>query len=249
MFTLALDVCIVHCTNLPDTNMLPCALARLKPTAVPRKPRSMLDSLLNALRNAKELAIEVGRSASTGWPLWWLQDVVLVYGARLDDISISDALSDPDVPAYRYTQLSRTLCLQQLQTTFDDFSHFGSCLPSAAECAAHKCPPVLEFVWPLALKSVIKYVGRVAAVCTAEGVLWIADTGCGYHLVPEGDVVRGTSVVVPNPGATRLHTANGEIDASECVELCRTELGLSKQLATILPGPYTPLTHPTQKIG
>ncbi len=127
----------MHCTNLPDTNMLPCALARIKPTAVPRKPRSMLDSILNALRNAKELAIEVGRSASTGWPLWWLQDVVLVYGARPDEVSISDAFSDPTVSAYSYTQLSRTLCLQRLQTSFDDFSHFGSHLPSVAVCTDH----------------------------------------------------------------------------------------------------------------
>ena len=155
MFTLALDVCIVHCTNLPDTNMLPCALARLKPTAVPRKPRSMLDSLLNALRNAKELAIEVGRSASTGWPLWWLQDVVLLYGARLDDISISDALSDPDVPAYRYTQLSRTLCLQQLQTTFDDFCHLARACPlrrSALHTSVHLCWSLCG-LWPLSQSS------------------------------------------------------------------------------------------------
>ena len=56
----------------------------------------------------------------------------------------------------------------------------------------------MEFVWPLAEKSVIKYVGRVAAVCTTDGVFWIVDTGCGYHLVPEGDIVRGKAAVVPN---------------------------------------------------
>ena len=127
------------------------------------------------------------------------------------------------------------MCLKLLQTSVNDYSHFGSHLPSAAECAAHNLTPLVEFVWPLAQKFVIKYLGRVALVCTADGVLWIADTGCGYHLVPEGDVVRGRSVVVPNPGATRLHTANGEIDASECVKFSLTEIGLSKQHATILP--------------
>ena len=72
-------------------------------------------------------------------------------------------------------------------------------------------------------------------MCSEDGILWIADTGCGYHLVPEGDVKRGRAAVVPNPGAQRLHTANGEIDASECVKFTLAEVGLSKRLATILP--------------
>ncbi len=72
-------------------------------------------------------------------------------------------------------------------------------------------------------------------VWAGDGVVWGADTGGGYHLVPGCDVARGRSVVVPNPGAMRLHTANGEIDASECVKFSLTEIGLSKQLATILP--------------
>ena len=223
------------CINLPGTSMFPSALARLKPEAVPKKAKSKSDALLNAFRNAKELAAEVGRSASTGWPMWWLKDVVLEYCARPDGVSISDALSDPSVPAFRYTQHTRTLCLQRLQTLLGDYSHFGSHLPSEAECSAHQLPPISEFVWPAAIKFVIKYMGRVAAVCASDGVLWTIDTGCGYHLVPEGDVVRGKTVVVPNPGAQRLHTANGEIDASECAKFSLSEIGLNKQLATILP--------------
>ena len=55
-------------------------------------------------------------------------------------------------------------------------------------------------------------------LCFRDGsILWIADTGCGYHLVPEADISRGASDIVPNKGATRLHTANGEVDAKECV--------------------------------
>ncbi len=207
----------------------------MKPVAMPKKPKSKSDSLFNALRNAKELALEVGSSASMGWPLWWLQDVVLEYCARPDGVSISDALMNTSVPAFRYVQHSRTLCIQRLHASFDEYSHFGLHLPTPAECIAHKIPPVLEFVWPNVVGYVFKHLGRVAAVCSTNGVLWIADTGCGYHLVPEGDIARGKAVIVPNPGAQRLHTANGEIDASECVKFSLSEIGLSKQLATILP--------------
>ncbi len=215
--------------------MFPCALARQKPQAHPTKPKSKLDCLLAALRNAKELAIEMEGSASIGWPVWWLQNVVLVYSARPDKESICDALSEPALPAFRYLQLTRTQCLDLLRAMPSDFSHFGSHLPSAAECAAHNLPTLSEFVWPTAVKCTIKYQGRVLAVCSATGILWIADTGCGYHLVPECDVKRGRAVVVPNPGAQRLSTANGEIEANECVKFSLTEVGLNKQLATILP--------------
>ena len=55
--------------------------------------------------------------------------------------------------------------------------------------------------------------GDPVAVCYHDGsILWIADTGCGYRLVPEGDITRGKSDIVPNTGAVRLHTANGEVD-------------------------------------
>ncbi len=215
--------------------MFPGALTRQKPQARPKKPKSKLDSLLAALRNAMELAIEMAGSASTGWPVWWLEHVVLVYSARPDGESICDALSEPSFPAFRYVQRTRTQCLKLMRTSPRDFSHFGSHLPSAAECAAHNLPSVSEFVWPTARKCVIKYKGRVAAVCSEQGILWIADTGCGYHLVPECDIARGKAVVVPNPGAQRLHTANGEIDSNECFKFSLQEIGLSKQLATILP--------------
>jgi hypothetical protein len=99
--------------------MLPCALARLKPEALPKKLKSKSDSLFHALRNAKELAAEMGSSASTGWPLWWLEGVVLEYCARPDGVSILDAYQDPSVSAFRYVQHSRTLCFQRLQASFD----------------------------------------------------------------------------------------------------------------------------------
>ena len=81
---MALDITTVLCTNLEGTNMFPCALARHKPQAQPKKPKSKLDCLLAALRNAKELAIEMKGSASIGWPVGWLANVVLGYSARPD---------------------------------------------------------------------------------------------------------------------------------------------------------------------
>ena len=215
--------------------MYPCALARLKPEARAKKQKSKFNSLLHALRNALDMALETGSTASTGWPMWWLENVVLEFSARPDGVSVCDALADGALPAFRYHQRTRLDSLRLLQTSPCEFSHFGSHLPSVAECTAHTLASVLEFVWPLAVKCVIKYKGRVLAVCSEDGILWIADTGCGYHLVPEGDVERGKSLVVPNPGAQRLHTANGEIDASECVNFTLDEVGLSKRLATILP--------------
>ncbi len=172
--------------------MFPCALARLKPETVPKRPKSQSDALLHALRNAKELALEVFRSASTGWTLWWLENVVLEYSARPDGLSISDALQGPSVPAFRYIQHTRTLCLERVSSKFDTYSHVGSHLPSLADCTAHKNPPVLEFVWPVGGGCIIKYLGRVAVACTADGILWLADPHCGYHHVPECELAAGS---------------------------------------------------------
>ena len=89
-------------------------------------------------------------------------------------------------------------------------------------------PAVIAFKWPLPVRQVF-YNGRhYAVICTPDGALWVADTGCGYHLVPEADVSRGSSVVVDNPGARKLHTANGEVRADECVKFSLQELGLTK---------------------
>ncbi len=94
----------------------------------------------------------------------------------------------------------------------------------------------MEFVWPLAVKSVLRgHSGAPAALCFNDGShCWIADTGCGYRLVPESDINRGVSDIVPNPGAVRLSTANGEVDAGECVRFSLPEIQLRKQLGTIL---------------
>ena len=122
---------------------------------------------------------------------------MLEYCARPDGLSICECLKDPSVPAFRHVQHTRTQCFDLLSSSFDLYSHFGTHLPTGAECSALKLPPVLEFEWPSADSIVIKQLGHVVAVCTQDGVLWIADTGCGYHLVPECDVKRGKSAIVP----------------------------------------------------
>ena len=166
--------------------MFPCALARIKtksPLAILKKAPCRSDSLLNALRNAKELANEFGHATSFGWPLWWRENVVLEYSARPDGLSISEAIKDPDVPAFRFVQHTRTQCIDRLSSSFDLYSHFGTHLPTDTECAALNLPPVVEFEWPSAVKFVIEHLGRVLAVCSQDGTLWIADTGCGSHFV------------------------------------------------------------------
>ncbi len=231
-------VSYIECPNLTDADMFPCAFARVKtksPWGKTKKLPNKSDSLLNALRNAKELAGECGFSTPFGWPLWWREHVVLEYCARPDGLSILECLKDPSVPAFRHVQHTRAQCLDRLSSSFDVYSHFGSHLPTDAECSALKLPSVEEFVWPSVGSLVIRHLGRVIAVCMQEGILWIADTGCGYHLVPECDVTRGKSKIVPNPGATRLHTANGEVNADECVKFALREIKISDQLATILP--------------
>ncbi len=236
-FRLSLVVSTMLCPNISDDDMFPWTLARLHSHEKPlsKKPPNRSESILNALRNAKELAQELGHSVLMGWPLWWLEQVVLEYCARPDGISISDALMDKSVPAFRFVQHTRKQCFERLASSFALYSHHGMCLPTALECSTHRIPLVLAFDWPSAISHVILNKGRVAAVCSQNGILWIADTGCGYHLVPECDIVRGRSSIVDNPGAQKLHTANGEVTAPECVQFSLTEINLSKQLGTILP--------------
>ncbi len=234
---LAYSVFYIDCPNLTDAEMFPCAFAKTKakcPSGVSKKVPNKSDSLLNALRNAKELASEFGFSTPFGWPLWWRENVVLEYCARPDGLSICECLKDPLVPAFRHVQHTRHSCIELLSSSFDLYSHFGTHLPTDIECFALQLPQVFEFEWPSAKSCIIKHLGHVVAVCS-DGILWIADTGCGYHLVPECDVSRGKSAVVPNPGATRLHTANGEVNADECVKFSLREIKIRERLATILP--------------
>ena len=115
--------------------------------------------------------MEIGHDTATGWPLWWRDDAVLEYCPRPDGLSISDAVRDPTVPGFRFVQHTRTQCFDRLAATFDEYSHFGSSLPTLAECSAHNLSPVVEFMWPPADRSVIRYVGsQVAAVCSQDGI-------------------------------------------------------------------------------
>ena len=66
-------------------------------------------------------------SASTGWPVWWLDNVVLVYSARPDKESICDALSEPALPAFRYLPLTRTQCLEFMLASPADFFPLWLC--------------------------------------------------------------------------------------------------------------------------
>jgi hypothetical protein len=244
-YVLAADyVTIILCEIDPANTLLPSALAREHVVAGGRSltKSSKSDAALNALRNAKDLALTVKeyvgnlpfRATPFDWPMWWMENVVLEYSRRPDEVQIADALSEPGIVYFRYVTLTRTQALQRVKSSGLRFMHVGCFLPTATECTEHSLPPVVEFVWPLPVRHLIRRGSMPAVICTSDGCLWVADTGCGYHLVAEADVTRGTSIVVKNPGARKLHTANGEIQADECVKVCLPELGLTNRLATIL---------------
>ena len=63
----------------------------------PAKRLSPLDCMCDALRRAKELALEVGVAAdSRGWPCLWMKKHVLVYGPRPDGKRQTDRADPTD---------------------------------------------------------------------------------------------------------------------------------------------------------
>ena len=95
--------------------------ARLWPTALCQRKRMLdkgsfpanrlcpLDCMCDALRRAKELALDVGAIADEiGWPCLWHQQHVLIYGPRPDGKCQIDDLTDED-EVYYVTQVERAL--------------------------------------------------------------------------------------------------------------------------------------------
>ena len=75
-----------------------------------------------------------------------------------------------------------------------------------------------------------------AAVCKeAASCEWIADIGCGLHLVSLADVSQKNLVTVRPEEAKTLYTANGPIVANQRVSFDLPELGLRGLQATVLP--------------
>jgi hypothetical protein len=159
---------------------------------------SKSDAALNALRNAKDLALTVKeyvgdlpfRDTPYDWPMWWMENVVLEYSRRPDEVQVADALSDPDIVFFRYLTLSRTEALLRVKRSGLRFMHVGCYLPTASECTEHSLPAIVAFVWPLPVRQLIRQGSTPAVICTSDGCLWVADTGCGYNLVSEADVTR-----------------------------------------------------------
>ncbi len=207
---LAFVVSVMFCPNLPGTNMFPSHLARLKAqTPQAKRSKSHFDSLLNALRNAKELAVELKRSASTGWPLWWMGDVVLEYCARPDGVSILDAYQNDSVGAFRYKQHSRSDCFQ--------YSHFGANPPSEVEYSTFKIPFVSVLCGP-----------RPFVLCIS---IWVWLLQCAHLKISSGlptpDV--GTTLSL---GAT-LHAASLLLSPTPAPSACTLPMAKS-MLASVL---------------
>ena len=125
--------------------------------------------MCDALRRAKELALEVGADAdSVGWPCLWLPGHVLIYGPRPDGKCQIDDLTDTD-EVYYVTQVARALA--------DGFVN------QSGLRLFHVNRPMLEDAVAMPNTSVAR-VGTgptgltpPLAVCEGNQVLWIADTG------------------------------------------------------------------------
>ena len=81
-----------------------------------------------ALRNAKELSIDVGSHDQTdttkqhGWPVVWdLTGQCYVYNPRDDGVPPTDAATD-----HNPTKLTREVALKTIGHNFDEYHHFGS---------------------------------------------------------------------------------------------------------------------------
>ena len=75
-----------------------------------------------------------------------------------------------------------------------------------------------------------------AAVCKeAASCEWVADTGCGFHLVSLSDVTNENLVTIKPEEAQTLYTANGPIVANKRVSFDLPEFGLRGLQATVLP--------------
>ena len=119
---------------------------------------------------------------------------MLVYGPRPDGKCQIDDLSEDD-QVYYTTQLGREQAACFIRGSDLEFSHVGKFLPSAKErkllekdsvAMPNVCATTRVEISPLGSPPPL-------AVCEGNQVLWIADAGCGFNLVPESDVVRGVS--------------------------------------------------------
>ena len=183
--------------------------------------------MCDALRRAKELALDVGAIADgVGWPCLWLPEHVLIYGPRPDGKCQIDDLTDKD-EIYYVTQVERALADGFVSKSSLELFHVNRPVSRNAVAMPNTCVARVG-AGPVGLPPPL-------AECEGNQVLWIADTGCGSNLVPESDVVRGVSQVVEYKGGRRMLTANGEVDAPESVRFTLPELDLKGQLATILP--------------
>ena len=113
-YTLANDyVTIIVCEIPPDATLKPAVQARAHVET--GHGRSLVhcsksDASLNALRNAKDLAIAVKtyvdgllfRNTPFDWPMWWMEECVLEYSARPDGVEIADSFGDASLAVFRF---------------------------------------------------------------------------------------------------------------------------------------------------
>ena len=118
------------------------------------------------------------RDTPFDWPMWWMDEYVLEYSARPDGVEIADAFGNTSLAVFRFRSHSREQALHRIKHSGLRFMHVGL-IPSAVECSGFGLPAVIAYQWPLPVRQVFHNGRHYAVICTPDGTLWVADTGCG----------------------------------------------------------------------
>ena len=139
---------------------------------LPAKRLSPLDCMCDALRRAKELALNVGAVADgVGWPCLWLPKHVRIYGPRPDGKCQIEDLTDTD-EVYYVTQIERALANVYFKNSSLELFHVDRPVLQGAVAMPNTCVARVG-TGPSGLPPPL-------AVCEGNQVLWIADTGRGH---------------------------------------------------------------------
>ena len=223
---------VMHIVIDPDNQTKPCPkpkkgrvhdqhLARCDPT----------HCHASALRDAKELAADVGYEVPIKWPVVWDDDdTACIYepheGGQLH-------IDEPGHP----TIITRAEGIARLKGNWGSYLHLGPAVPNpggrepkgAASGGAKS---------GVASGDAIRGVALAGQPPSAPKVKWwLMDTGCGFDLVDHGVTAKLKRHIRPVDERLLLNTANGELEVRKQIDLKIPELG---EQVTALVLPSTP---------
>ena len=197
-------------------------------TATPKPRVSYLTQLMGtaiALRNAKELSIDVGSHDQTdttkqhGWPVVWdLTGQCYVYNPRDDGVPPTDAATD-----HNPTKLTREVGLKTIGHNFDEHHHFGS-KPNIFErrAAARTTMNDVKLKRPARnnmTDTTCPVPTPAAPIATSHVRRWLVDSGSGYDLVCANNVEHVRNLIKRSAKPIALWTANGLTPAEKEIVL------------------------------